>query len=238
MSSWLFSMPTASGRSFSQTTGSATGVETMIEWLHAHIATLIGVLAAIVAAGSAVISGNETLKQRRLQQQNLRHGIDAQSLSWGNASIDALARAEMFARTRQHQSNDQSFFQQRVNMLLTLSSLLERGRLLFPTADQSDLRPPILEAVHFAHCEIEALTRQGGPTADNSANFIEACRRLVITELHAHLDPRRLQTLVGRYGEQGSAGPGDVTVRINGLKAMLKSRRPGINLGERKETVQ
>ena len=41
----------------------------------------------------------------------------------------------MFARTRQHQANDASFLQQRVNLMLAISSLVERGRLFFPNID-------------------------------------------------------------------------------------------------------
>lgn len=214
------------------------GVETMIEWLQAHITLVVSAGAAMIALISAVLSRIETRRQKRLQAENLRHSADMQSLSWGNASIDALTRAELFARTRQHQSNDQSFFQQRVNMLLALSSLIERGRLVFPATAPSEMGAPVLEALHYAYCEVEALTRQGGPTADNSADFIGDCRRLVISELQAHLEPRQKQALAIRSADQSVIETGETKVRLNSLAAVLKSRRPGINLGPRKETVQ
>lgn len=214
------------------------GVETMIEWLQANITLLVSAAAAVIALFSAVLSRIETRRQTRLQDDNLRHSLDMQSLSWGNASIDTLTRAEMFARTRQHQSNDQSFFRQRVNMLLALSSLIERGRLVFPDPERSGIGAPVIEALHYAYCEIEALTRQGGPTADNSADFISDCRRLVVSELQAQLDPKRKQALAKRSVEQDRIGAADTTVRLNSLAAILKSRRPGINLAARKETVQ
>ena len=90
----------------------------------------------------------------------------------------------------------------------------------------------------LAYYEVEALTRQGGPTADNSAEFIEDCRRLLVSELQAHLDPRRRDTIVDRYDDQRMDHRSDAIERADNLKSILKSRRPGLTLGERKETVQ
>lgn len=221
----------------------------MLAWLNNHIEIVVAILSAVIAVFGALVSRNETRKQRALQMENLRHSIDAQSLAWGNSCIDMLNRAAMFARTRQHQANDQSFFQQRVNMLLALSSLVERGRLFFPNIDPNSKgvekegayrgsRPPILDALMYAYYEVEALTRQGGPTADNSADFIEDCRRLMVSELQAHLDPRRRDTVVDRYDDQRLDQRGDAIERSNALLSTLKARRPGISLGERKETLQ
>lgn len=225
------------------------GLENMFAWLNNHLEITVALLSAMIAVFGALVSRNETRKQRALQLENLRHSVDAQSMSWGNASIDVLNRAAMFARTRQHQASDASFFQQRVNMLLAISSLVERGRLFFPNIDPSSKggekdgayrgsRPPILDALMFAYYEVEALTRQGGPTADNSAEFIEDCRRLLVSELQAHLDPRRRDTVIDRYDDQRIDHRSEAVDRAGALLSILKSRRPGISLGERKETVQ
>ena len=225
------------------------GFENLFGWLQNHIEIIVALVSAGVAVFGALISRQETKKQRMLQQENLRHSVDAQSLNWGNAAIDVLNRAAMFARTRQHQANDASFFQQRVNMMLAISSLVERGRLFFPNIDPASKgsekegayrgeRPPILDALMFAYYEIEALSRQGGPTADNSAEFIEDCRRLLVSELQAHLDPRRRDLVVDRYDDQRLDHRGEAVARANALKSTLKARRPGLNMGERKETVQ
>lgn len=249
MSSGLFSMAAASGKSVPQTQGVAMGLDNLLSWMSNHIEVVVAILSAIVAIFGALISRKETQKQRTLQLENLRHSVDTQSLGWGNACIDTLNRAAMFARTRQHQSNDSSFLQQRVNLMLAISSLVERGRLFFPNIDPSSKggekegayrgsRPPILDALMYAYYEIEALTRQGGPTADNSGEFIDDCRRLLVSELQAHLDPRRRDTVVDRYDDQRMEHRGDAIDRSNNLKTILKSRRPGLTLGERKETVQ
>ena len=249
MSSGLFPLGFASGRSVPWQAGTVRGIENMLAWLNNHIEIVVAVLSAVIAVFGALVSRNETRKQRALQLENLRHNIDTQSLAWGNACIDTLNRAAMFARTRQHQANDQSFFQQRVNMLLAISSLVERGRLFFPNIDPASKggekegayrgsRPPILDALMYAYYEVEALSRQGGPTADNSAEYIEDCRRLLVSELQAHLDPRRRDTVVDRSDDQRLDQRGDAIQRAEALLTTLKSRRPGVQIGERKETVQ
>lgn len=213
------------------------GLDNLLVWLHNYAAALIAVLAASVATVAAYISRRETRRLKTLQAQNLRYTLDAQSLGWGNASIDALNRAAMFARTRQHQANDAGFFQQRVNMMMALQSLLQRGRLLFPVPNASE-QAPILVAIHLAALEIEALTRQGGPTAANSAEFIDECRDFVIAELQSHIDLNRQAALTARMDARPALHRNAASERANALKEKLKSRRPGLNLSDRKETVQ
>lgn len=224
-------------------------VDTLLNWVRDNLDIIVAVMSAAVAVFGALISRNETRKQRALQLENLRQGLDAQSLGWGNLCIDTLNRAAMFARTRRHQKDDAAFLQQRVNLMLALSSLVERGRLFFPNIDPSSKgaekegayrgsRPPILDALMYAYYEVEALTRQDGPTADNSAEFIEDCRRLLVSELQAHFDPRRRDALVGRYDDQRLDHRTEARTRAQSLRDILKSRRPEINFEDRKETIQ
>lgn len=229
--------------------GTNMDLNTLMSWLRDNIEVLIAVLSAIVAIIGALLSRAETRRQRGIQLENLRHGIDSQSLAWGNTCIDTLNRAAMFARTRQHQQTDAAFLQQRVNLMMALSSLVERGRLFFPNIEADGKgaekegayrghRPPILDAVMFAYYEIEALSRTDGPTAENSGDFIDDCRRLLVSELQAHLDPRRRDAVVGRYDAQRLDHREDARARSSTLKHMLKSRRPGLKIEGRGETVQ
>lgn len=225
-------------------------VEDLLIWLRSNLDVLVAVSSAIVALLGAFLSKRETGKQRKLQEENLRHAVDAQSLGWGNQSIEVLNRAAMFARTRQHQQNDASFLQQRVNLMLALSSLIERGRLFFPNIEPEQngqdregayrgARPPILDALVFAYYEVEALTRKDGPTADNSADFIDDCRRLVVSELQAHIDPRRRDTLLGRYEGQRKSHQTEARQRAASLKATLQTRRPSLQFERvQPETLQ
>ncbi|MEL6758076.1 MAG: hypothetical protein AAFP81_16720, partial [Pseudomonadota bacterium] len=62
--------------------------------------------------------------------------------------------------------------------------------------------------------------------------------RLLVSELQSHLDPRRRDLVINRYDDQRLDHRSDAVDRANALKSILKSRRPGINFGDRKETVQ
>jgi len=202
---------------------------------------VIAIGSAVVALASAVASRTETRRQRRLQTERLRQSIDAASLEWGNHAIDALGRAAMFARTRHLQANDGTFAGGKTSLMITLSALVERGRMFFPNLDADNKgmdkdgayrghRPPILDAMMWAYFELDALTRDCGPTGDNSADFIDDCRRLMVSELQAHLDPRRLDKIVERYDDQTHENRREAINRAKALKARLESRRPGLVL--------
>ncbi|MEM9938827.1 MAG: hypothetical protein AAF768_08270 [Pseudomonadota bacterium] len=238
-----------SGNGEAEREGQKMDFNAMLTVLRDNLEVLIAVLSAVVAVAGALLSRAETRRQRHIQLENLRHGIDAQSLAWGNHCIDVLNRAAMFARTRQHQQNDSSFLQQRVNLMLAVSSLVERGRLFFPNIDPSSKgaekqgayrgsRPPILDALMFAYYELEAMSRTDGPTADNSADFVEDCRRLLVSELQAHLDPRRRDAVIGRYDDQRIEQRQDAVGFAQSLKTRLQSRRPGLQIDARRETIQ
>ncbi len=209
--------------------------------LREHLDVVIAIGSALVALVSAFASRAETRRQRRLQTERLRQSIDAASLEWGNHAIDALGRAAMFARTRHLQANDGTFAGGKTSLMINLSALVERGRMFFPNLDADNKgmdkdgayrghRPPILDAMMWAYFELDALTRDGGPTGDNSADFIDDCRRLMVSELQAHLDPRRLDKIVERYDDQTHENRREAIERANALKARLESRRPGLVL--------
>ncbi|MEQ8301238.1 MAG: hypothetical protein RH945_11920 [Hyphomonas sp.] len=209
--------------------------------LREHLDVVIAIGSALVALVSAFASRAETRRQRRLQTERLRQSIDAASLEWGNHAIDALGRAAMFARTRHLQANDATFAGGKTSLLIGLSALVERGRMFFPNLDADNKgmdkdgayrghRPPILDSMMWAYFELDALTRDGGPTGDNCADFIEDCRRLMVSELQAHLDPRRLDKIVERYDDQTHENRRDAIDRAKALKTRLQSRRPGLVL--------
>ena len=216
-------------------------VNEVLKFLSAHVGEVITGVAALVAILGAVSSRAETRKQRALATEQLRQSIDSASLDWGNAAIDVLGRSAMLARTRHAQPNEAAFRTAKTALLMGLSSLVERGRMFFPNLNENlrgadkegayrGHRPPILDALMFAYYELQALTRDGGPTSDNSADYIEDCRRLLVSELQAHLDPRRLNQVLGRYNNQARTHQTDALNRSRNLKAQLISRRPGLRM--------
>jgi hypothetical protein len=230
-------------------------IDTIWQMLADNVGTVVTVLSAIAAVIGALASRAETRKQRQLRTEQLRQSIDSSSLDWGSAAIDTLVRAAMLARTRHLHANEGAFQTARAATLINLSSLIDRGRMFFPNLDETKKgvekdgayrgsRPPILDAMVWAHSEIHALTRDGGPTGDNSAAFIDDCRRLVVSELQAHLDPRRLNQVVGRYNGQTRAHQQQAIDRAEALRQQLLTRRPGVSIDnpvrhpEQPETIQ
>ena len=217
------------------------GLNMIIDWIPAHAAELVSAGSALVAIASAYAAHAETRRQRRLLTEQLRHNIDAGSLAWGNAAIDTMGRAAALARTRHLQNNEMAFQSAKAGLLIGLSALVERGRMFFPnlSPDRRGVekegayrghRPPILDALMWTYYEVEALTRDNGPTGDNSATYIDDCRRLLVSELQAHLDPRRLDQVVGRYDVQTPSHQKEAIDRALDLKARLLSRRPGLSI--------
>jgi len=203
---------------------------------------VIAVLSAAVAVISALIARGETRRQRKLQTERLRQSIDAASLDWGNGAIDTLARAAMFARTRHLQTNDGAFLANKANLMVALSTLVDRGRMFFPNLNPDKKgaekegayrghRPPVLDALMWTYHELEAMTREGGPSGEDSALFIDECRRLLVSELQSYLDPRRKDEVVERYDDQDDDDRKDAIGKSQALKAKLETRRPGLAFG-------
>ena len=213
----------------------------VLDLLRDNVEVIVAIASALIAVLSAIAARRETRKQREIQVERLRQEIDGASLAWGNRAIDVLNRCAMLARTRELHQNDNSFKGAQFNMAVGISTAVDQGRMFFPNiapdskgAEKEGAfrgsRPPILDALMFAYYEVQALTRQGGPTADNSAEYIEDCRRLVVSELQAHLDPRRRDEILGRYDDQREDHRGDAIKRANNLKASLAARRPELKV--------
>ncbi|MFN7054459.1 hypothetical protein [Hyphomonas sp.] len=216
-------------------------MQAALDLLRTYPEVVIAILSAIVALISAFVARGETAKQRRLQTERLRQGIDVASLDWGAGAIDALARAAAFARTKHMHTNDMAFEAARAGLLINLSTLVDRGRMFFPNiaADQSaadkesayqGTRPPILDALMFPYHELTCLAREGGPTGEESGAFIDECRRLLVSELQAHLDPRRLDQIVGRYDQRALHMRKEALGRAKALRGQLQARRPDVAL--------
>ncbi|MCA8893320.1 MAG: hypothetical protein KDA56_16240 [Hyphomonas sp.] len=220
-----------------------------------NVGTVVTVVSAIAAVIGALASRAETRKQRQLRTEQLRQAIDSSSLDWGNAAIDTLARAAMLARTRHLHGNEGAFQTARAATLINLTSLIDRGRMFFPNLESDHhglskegayqgFRAPILDCLVWTFEEIHALTREGGPTGENSGAFIDDCRKLLVSELQAHLDPRRLDQIVGRYTSQARKRQQQAISRAEELRAQLLTRRPGLSIDtwnrnqEQPETVQ
>ncbi len=217
-------------------------MDSVLDWARTNLELIVGGASAVVAVISALIARGETKRQRKLQTERLRQSIDAASLDWGNAAIDTLARAAMFARTRHMQANEGGFLANKANLLVAISILVDRGRMFFPNLNPDKKgaekegayrghRPPILDTLMWAYHELEALTREGGPASEDSAAYFDECRRLLVSELQAYLDPRRKDEVVERYNDQDNDDRSEAIAKSKELRTKLETRRPGYTFG-------
>lgn len=184
---------------------------------------------AIVALLGAFFSSRETRKQRSLLKETLRQRLDEGSLEWGDEAIDVLAAAEGLASF----TKTPEWGKDRLEVAQQLSALADRGRMFFPNIEEGakgadkesafrGSRPPILQAMIFAHMELKSIE----PPHKGNDEFINRCRRLVVSELQAHLDPRQRDAIIGRYTKQRKQHQEDAVRRTSALHAELESARP------------
>lgn len=194
---------------------------------------------ALVAVYSAMAAKRETRKQTDLQNLRLRQSIDAAAIEWGNEAINITSKASTFAQHIPERTDQIDFNKDQDEILSTLSAIIDRGRMFFPNVDTDakgqhkatafrGSRPPMLDALVWAHMEIEALTLTDKYVGANSCEFIVGCRRLLVSELQIYLDPERMNDFVGRYESQSRKDQGDALNRANGLRQELHERRPDL----------
>lgn len=219
---------------------------TLIDWARQNIELIAAIGSAIVAMFGAFLSARETKKQRKLQVETLRQRVDAASLDWGNEAISLLGEAGDVAQMCQSPVSGDAIEECKRDVARRLSAMVDRGRLFFPNIDPGSKgaekegayrghRPPILDALMYAFYEVQEISRSQGPSPQDSSNFIFACRRLLVSELQAHLDPRRRDEIIDRYNTQRQSHRDDALKRAGRLGLKLDARRPGLltTIGER-----
>lgn len=216
-------------------------MEEIIAFANTYKEVIIGVLSAFVALVSAFFAARETRKQRTLLRETLREQIDRSSLDWGRDAITLMAEAVSLADGK----CVTDFEHDKVRVSTQLSALADRGRLFFPNIDPErkgaekegafrGTRPPILDALIYAHIEVKMLKEE----ENEGKAFLNRCRRLIVSELQSHLDPRRRDEIVGRYDAQRKDWRADALKRASALSAELASRWPQIKLEDYSETSE
>jgi len=204
-------------------------MEEIVSLLNEYREAIVAGVSAVVALLSAFFSSRETRKQRTILKETLRQRLDEASLQWGDEAISTLAEAEGVAGG----TRTTTFGENRTRVAQELSALADRGRMFFPNIDEKKKgaekeaafrgsRPPILEALIFAHMELKGIN----PPHEGNPDFINRCRRLVVSELQSHLDPAQRDAIVGRYDRKREAHHQDASRRAGSLRAELESNRP------------
>ncbi len=211
----------------------------LLDWWANHGELAVSLGSAVMATIAAGLAWRETRRQRRLQSETLRQQVDAASVDWGRRAIDALCEAVALAQASHLMAHEQA--ERRSSLAARLSALVDEGRLFFPNVDPDDhgtdktaafrgRRPPILDALIYAYHEVRLLDRPAARMADSAAYLVD-CRRLLVSELQAHLDPRRLEAVIGRYASQRTHLREEALRQAGRLGVRLDVRRPGL-LGE------
>jgi hypothetical protein len=169
----------------------------------------IAVGSAALALASLVLNWIVVRRQTELQYETLRVEMDAEVIAWANEAIDQVSQSISLARGRNVAYSAEDYRRQAHETSERLSSLADRGRLFFPneapdrhgqdkeTAFQG-YRPPILDAVVFAHTRISRATNAGEGPDTECAEFLTKCRRLLVSEAQNAIDPRRRGQMLRR----------------------------------------
>ncbi len=201
------------------------------------ISTVVAVASAGLAVISALVSWRNAARLATLQYDALKAGLDADVVSWSSEALDVLSRASGLARSRSIY-DPASFEIKLTEVSCQLSALADRGRLFFPNEEHDKIgtdreqafkgiRPPILDALVFACCQIEQMRTDGGGDLIAS-EFLTNCRRLLVSEAQNAVNPRRRKEMlallaVGRKDDEVSAFDA-----AHDLAASLDKRFPGL----------
>ncbi len=196
---------------------------------------LLAVGSAIMAIASAAASWAIASRQTELQYEAVRAEMDVEVVSWAQEAISELAEASKLVRQKALLSADE--FALRISdAACKLSALADRGRLFFPNEFQDlhgqskefafqGVRPPILDALVFACCQLEQLR---GADDAGAAEFLVKCRRLLVSEAQNAVDPRRRKAMLKRLAVGRKDDPVSSFDVANQLALSLEERHPGL----------
>ncbi|MEM9668336.1 MAG: hypothetical protein AAF950_05375 [Pseudomonadota bacterium] len=205
-------------------------MERVIDFIIRFMPQAITLISALVALISAILARRARKRQEDLIFERLRHDVDRTSLEWGREAVNTLSEAEHLLR----HPDLATTAERRRDLLPTLSALIDRGRMYFPNLDPEGkgihkegafrgYRPPVLDGLVYAYCELVEID----DPRPESADFLCRCRRLVVSELQAHIDPHTRDEVVERYDTRRDKYRDDAQNVAASLKQELSARRSG-----------
>lgn len=199
--------------------------------------TWLAVGSAILALVSFFLNWLMVRRQAAMQFESLKAQVDSEVLAWAHEASDAITEGIMLAKGR----GDYDERDVRVRALTIsqrLSSMADRGRLLFPNLDPHaagqgreaafrGFRPPILDCVVFASAQVERLdARNMGPDME-AVKVLVGCRRLLVSETQCAIDPRRRGEVLSRLGQRRRGAHEPDFAAAAALGESLEARYPG-----------
>jgi hypothetical protein len=169
----------------------------------------VAVGSAGLALVSLVLNWLVVSRQTELQFETLRAEMDAEVITWAHEAIDRVSEAVALARGRGESFSPEEFRRVCADVEFRLSSAADQGRLFFPNelpwavGQQNEsafqgLRPPVLDALVFACCQVERLKSGADGPDQEAGDFLVKCRRLLVSEAQNAIDPRRRGAMIRR----------------------------------------
>ncbi|MDX2276396.1 MAG: hypothetical protein NW206_13175 [Hyphomonadaceae bacterium] len=208
------------------------------EWVAASSAAL--------ALASFVLNWAVVSRQTKLQFESLKAQMDADVMDWAHETIDLVSEASALARGRGAIYQADEFGRRALEVAAKLSSAADRGRLFFPNeaptqhgaekeAAFQGIRPPVLDAVVFAHVQLDRTRQENGGPDEAACDYLIRCRRLLVSELQNAIDPRRRGAMLEQLAE-GRMDDKKSSFRVAAeLGEALEARYPGTLLTRRDE---
>ncbi len=205
--------------------------------------TWLAVGSAVAAFASFLINRRLVARQAAMQFESLKAQMDADILAWAHEATDALSEGIMLAKGRGVVFEEGEMRRRLFDVGGRLSSLADRGRLFFPNIPGANgkanegafqgSRQPILDAMVFGHLQVERIdARNTGPDLV-AAEYLTKCRRLMISEVQAAIDPRRRREALKQISQQDLDREGPSFEVAAALGEALEERYPGVLLHRR-----
>jgi len=204
----------------------------------------IGVVSALVAVTSFVLNWLVVRRQTWLQFEGLKAAADAEMMAWANQAIDAVSEGAALARGRGVGYAEADLRVKLIEASSRLSSLADRGRLFFPNQEHAEhgqdketafrgYRPVILDAVIFAHYQIDEIDPDGALPDTAACEYLIKCRRLLVSEVQDAVDPRRRGAMMRRLAK-GVTPAGQSSFAVaSALAEDLRARYPECKVAPR-----
>ena len=167
--------------------------------------TLIGAAAAAVSLLGALMTYLISMRQTRVNVENLKFSNDTAVIGWANRAVAMMAEAQELARA--HSQLEPTFLAGRqIGIAHGLSALVDEGRWYFPNSGKKDgddavpsayrgHRQRILDHIVATYDAVHGLT---GP---DIAERIATERRSFVSKVQQAVDPSRRQWIMERFGK-------------------------------------
>ena len=200
---------------------------------------VVAIVSAIIALLGAYFSWRETRKQRKLKLETMRRELDHSSLNWGCEVIELVARAETLIMHGQSHYGEREFESQRQTLMSELSAMIDQGRFYFPNVEDEThgaekegayqgKRPPVLDAVVYVYYELSEASYRKTQQKSEVCEFLKSCRRLLVSELQSHLDPKTRNAVIERFNHRMEDQREDAIYRAGQLGLEINNRHAGI----------